>query len=388
MENSLDITQHISRRTRCPLCLSAKLSPPKLPHQNLAFPLLPVCVDTPPETDQFVPFTICICENCGVITLLDVVDPAVLYQIFHSDGIGGVWDEHYERFAALIRRHHRGGRVVEVGAGQGKLIRKLLPHYAAGIEVIDPQYEGPREGVIVHDQLSNVQLAKRLEGQFDSFVSSHTLEHFIEFDEYFTSAWTCLKEGGLLFTSVPNQEAGFAKGYGNMLNFEHSSVCTNLHWIYLHYKNGFVIKEISLFRGHSIMLVAQKVAKPVPFELDVGALALQLLEQYTQNINARIEKVRALAKTDKPNWLFGASNFSQPLFVYGLESKLFAGVLDNSPLKHNKRLYGTSLICRKPSEILGQGSALRIFLNLGNYNDEVRDQLVEMDGANVECIAL
>ncbi len=59
----------------------------------------------------------------------------------------------------------------------------------------------------------------------------------MEFLEYFTTAWTCLKDGGLLFTSVPNQEAGLPKGYGKMLNFEHPSVCTNLHWIYLHYKN-------------------------------------------------------------------------------------------------------------------------------------------------------
>lgn len=383
-----NINDHISRREHCPLCLSSSLSRPIEPHVNLSFPLLPVCVDTPPEEDLFAPFTISMCEHCGLITLLDVVDPVVLYEIFHSDGIGLVWEEHYERFAEIICKYHKEGRVVEVGAGQGKLIKKLLPHYASGVEVIDPQYEGERSGVVVHEKLCDKQTAESLKGQFQSMVSSHTLEHFIEFDDYFTTAWTCLKEDGMLFTSVPNQEAGFAKGYGNMLNFEHPSICSNLHWLYLHYKNGFVVKEVSLFRGHSIMIVAQKVKEPVPFSLDFKEFSIQLLEQYTTNINDRITKVRDFAAGDKENWLFGASNFSQPLFVYGLEENCFEGVLDNSPLKHNKRLYGTSLMCRKPEDVVGKGKQIRVFLNLGGYNDEVRKQLQSLDPENLEFIVL
>lgn len=383
-----DLARHITRRTHCPLCLEPALGDPIQPHVGLSFPLLPVCVDTPREKDLFAPFTICMCGNCGLITLLDVVDPAILYEIFHSDGIGTVWEEHYERFAALIRRHHTGGRVVEFGAGQGKLIRKLLPHYTSGVEVIDPQYEGPRDGVVVHAALASQALAKTLAGQFDSVVSSHTLEHFIEFDEYFISAWTCLREGGLLFTSVPNQEAGFAAGYGNMLNFEHPSVCMNLHWIYLHYKNGFVVRDISLFRGHSIMIVAEKIARPLPFGLDVKALSAHVLAQYMSNIDQRIQTVRARATPDRENWLFGASNFSQPLFMYGLDETLFAGVLDNSPLKHDKRLYGTYLRCKAPADVVGKGRRLRVFLNLGAYNAEIGEQLGRLDPADVECETL
>lgn len=383
-----DMRRHIERRTHCPLCMEPALGEPIAPHANLSFPLLPVCVDTPREDDLFAPFTICMCGNCGLITLLDVVDPAVLYEIFHSDGVGGVWEAHYDRFAALIQKHHSGGRVVEMGAGQGKLIGKLLPHYTSGVEVIDPQYEGPRDGIVVHAALANRALASELSGQFDSVVSSHTLEHFIEFDEYFNVAWTCLRDGGLLFTSVPNQESGFAAGYGNMLNFEHPSVCMNLHWIYLHYKNGFVIRDISFFRGHSVMIVAQKVGVPVPFTLDARGLSSQALKEYAANVEDRIRTVRVVAQPDRENWLFGASNFSQPLFVYGLEESYFAGVLDNSPLKHGKRLYGTSLMCRAPAEVVGKGQNVRVFLNLGGYNEEVREQLLALDPIGVECVML
>lgn len=77
--------------------------------------------------------------------------------------------------------------------------------------------------------------------------------------------------------------------------------------------------------------------------------------------------------------------------MYGLEEQLFAGVLDNSPLKHGKRLYGCGLICRKPADVVTGRDAsalpLRVFLNIGCYNEEVRSQLLALN-AEVECIVL
>lgn len=387
----MDIAKSMWRRKSCPVCNSSSISDGIPPHVNLQFPLLPVCVDGPRSEDTLAPFTISMCGNCGLILLLDVADPEILYKIFHSDGIGKVWEEHYEKLAKLIFKHVKRGRLLEIGAGQGKLMKKLLGYYKEGLEAIDPQYEGPREGVKVHASLLNTAFADENKGKFDAVVSSHTLEHFIDFNDYFTDSWKCLKAGGMLFTSVPNQEFNFARGYGNQLNFEHPSVCTNNHWLYLHYKNGFEVREVSFYKDHSIMIAAQKAAKPLEYSLDAKELTAKILEQYGKSIENRIAAVRARATPDCENWLFGASNFSQPLFVYGLEEKYFAGVLDNSPLKHNKRLYGTGLVCWKPEEIIEaakkSGKRLRIFLNIGQYNGEVAAQITKI-GGKVELIYL
>jgi SAM-dependent methyltransferase len=369
----------IYSRTQCPVCETTQLPGAILPHKHLPFPLLPVCVDTPQNQDEFAPFSITICEKCGLIQLVDVADPVVLYKIFHSDGIGKVWEEHYEKFSRLIFKYHTGGSLLEIGSGQGKLMKKLLEYYQTGMEVIDPQYEGPKENVVVHPTLLNAEFALQNKNKFSAVVSSHTLEHFIDFNDYFRDAWQVLTAGGLLFTSVPNQESNFAKGYGNQLNFEHPSICTNAHWQYLHYKNGFEIKELSFFKDHSVQIVAKKVEKPIEFNLDVKELSLAILKQYEHSIQNRIKIILDQAKPNKQNWIFGASNFTQPLFVYGLEEKIFTGVMDNSPLKHNKRLYGTSLICRKPEEVLKESENLRIFLNIGQYNIEVQEQLLAIN---------
>ncbi len=78
--------------------------------------------------------------------------------------------------------------------------------------------------------------------------------------------------------------------------------------------------------------------------------------------------------------------------MYGLEEDKFCGLLDNSVLKHDKRMYGTSLVCRKPSDVFGQprpagALPLRVFINIGSYNEEVRAQLAAMD-PSVECVLL
>jgi hypothetical protein len=82
-----------------------------------------------------------------------------------------------------------------------------------------------------------------------------------------------------------------------------------------------------------VQIVAKKVEKAMEFNLDVKELSLAILKQYEHSIQNRIKIILDQAKPNKQNWIFGASNFTQPLFVYGLEEKIFTGVMDNSPRK-------------------------------------------------------
>lgn len=382
-----EIMKYVYTRKNCPFCLSSNFSKPIEPNNGILFPLLPVCVDTDLKDDILVDFTIRICNECGLIQLKNVVQPEALYKIFHSDGIGQVWKKHYNQFFKLLQKHDLfGGKILEVGAGQGKLTKKILSNYnGVEVHVMDPQYEGPK-GVIIHPTTFSSESVKLLKGKYDSVISSHTLEHFIEFKDYFVNASHVLKEGGLLFTSVPNQEFNFMKGYGNQLNFEHPSVCTNLHWLHLHQKYGFEIVEVSFFIDHSIQIVARKSKNAKAHELDFKGLTQNMVKTYNKSIQERIQKIKSFAKPDKNNLIFGASNFTQPLFLYGLDETIFDCVLDNSPLKWNKRLYGTNLMCRKPEERI-DSRFYRIFLNIGQYNIEVAEQIKKIN-PKVECIFL
>ena len=313
--------------------------------------------------------------------LRNYVDPAVLYASFHNDALGKVWEAHHRAFANLVTSY-KVRRVIEVGAGNGRLA-SLIP--SLSYTAIDPQFSGKDPRIVVCKSLLNSDVAAQLAGSCDVVVSSHTLEHFIEFNEYFRHARTMLEAGGMLFTSVPNQEVGFAAGNGNMLCFEHPALCTNMHWLALHARNGFCVREVSTFRDHSLMIAAQKSEVDLSPCMRLGDMSRGLFASYAASVQRKVATIAAaVADKQKPNWLFGAHMTAQALFAYGVDERVFVGVVDNSPGKHGKRLYGTNLICVAPSTLLHNA---RVFLNIGAYNAEVGVQLQSI-APGVECIPL
>ena len=131
----------------------------------------------------------------------------------------------------------------------------------------------------------------------------------MDFWDFFAAARRVLKPGGLLFTSVPNQEYGFAKAHGSMLSFEHPSACTNLHWVALHARHGFAVREVRLFHEHSTMLVCEMLPAPqAPFVMDARGITRALVRDYTRAVEARTRAILAAADGSKANWLFGAHN--------------------------------------------------------------------------------
>ena len=374
-------------REICPVCGSRDRTHMEIGAGEIFLPILPICVDTKREDDILFPIKLEVCNGCGLLYLSEVVDPKSLYQIFHSEAIGAVWGEEFEKFSKIIKENLDGRKVLEVGAGTGKLITKILGN-GLDISVIDPSYSGPTENVHVYKELFNEEFAKKHTQEFDAVISEHTIEHFLEFQDYFKSARDVLKKGGKLFTSVPNQEFSFLQGQTNQINLEHTALCTNLHWIYLHAKWGFKIEKILFHRGHSIQLVSKMVSEIPEITLNTKELSIEMSDRFSKLIKEKLEKVKRMATPDKENWIFGAANTTQWLFALGLDGNIIKGILDNSDLKRDKRLYGTNLFTKKPEEVVKRGrNNLRIFLNLGGYNKNVLKQIKNIN-SSVECVIL
>ena len=70
-------------------------------------------------------------------------------------------------------------------------------------------------------------------------------------------------------------------------------------------------------------------------------------------------------------YLFGAHVFSQYLLAFGLDTSQIVCILDNNPLKHNHRLYGTDMMVRSPEVLRGLESP-RVILKAGSHTEEIR----------------
>jgi len=84
-------------------------------------------------------------------------------------------------------------------------------------------------------------------------------------------------------------------------------------------------------------------------------------------------------------YLFGAHIFSQYLFSFGLSKDKIKAILDNSPLKIGKRLYGTNLMVKTP-KILSSSIKPLVILKAGIYNDEIKKDILEKINPNTTFI--
>ncbi len=66
----------------------------------------------------------------------------------------------------------------------------------------------------------------------------------------------------------------------------------------------------------------------------------------------------------------------------GLPEHYFLNILDNGTGKINKRLYGTNLIVKSPQVLKDHGEAL-VVLRAGNYNDEIKYDIINNINSNV-----
>ena len=77
-------------------------------------------------------------------------------------------------------------------------------------------------------------------------------------------------------------------------------------------------------------------------------------------------------------YLFGAHIFSQYLIKFGLDVTNVKCILDNSPQKNKRRLYGTDLFVEFPNMIENDKSCA-VILKAASYQEEIRLQLISLN---------
>ena len=189
--------------------------------------------------------------------------------------------------------------------------------------------------------------------------------------------------------SIPNMQKWLENKWTNTLNFEHTILLTEKVVEYLLAAHGFKIHKKHYFGEHSIFYHA-KYDKNFKVKLVLQnqyqnnkALFLNMYNHYNKQIAALNIK---LAQTEKAIYLFGAHLFSQYLIYHGLCSTNIKAILDNNQNKHNKRLYGTTLLVYSPQILKNIPNSL-VILNAGAYNKEIEEQLYTIN-SKVEIIML
>ena len=346
-------------------------------HTLKGFPVFMGCVDHPVQDDLVADQTWDICRNTGVLQLKHLIPLDILYQAQHAGAVGQIWMTHHQAFAEFLSKFQPKS-ILELGGAHGILSMKYKTFGIVPWTILEPN-PAPVEGCTAHfikgffnDQFSTNE-------NFQTVVHSHVFEHIYEPDQFVGHLADFISEGDQLIFSLPNIRVMLERKYTNGLNFEHTVFLTEPYIEYLLAKHGFRLLEKNYFLAdHSIFYATIRDTSIEPMELPHGLYEKnkQLYLDYVQYHEALIVELNAvIERSIRPVYLFGAHVFSQYLIEFGLETGKIAGLLDNDPNKHGKRLYGTSLFVQSPN-ILREVLEPLIILKAGVYNTEIKEAIL------------
>lgn len=343
-------------------------------------PIYVGCTDQDPGQDIKYDMSFSICKDTGLIQLDNLLPLDLVYLEQHNDGMGKVWHDHYHYFSEFLGKFCPQS-VLEIGSSNGYVAKQYTKKHNIQWTIVEPNPIFMGGGnVRVIKQWFNRQF--QFNDKINTVVHTHVLEHIYEPIEFLQDIYNMLEMGQRHIFSVPNMLAQLQNKYTNCLNFEHTLFLTEPIIEYLLDIVGFEIVDKAYFQDHSIFYstvksTPEQTGLPQQYEY-YKSLFIEFVDYYNQLVKKFNIDIDVLSKTSLPPYysfyLFGGHIFSQHLLTLGLDETKINCVLDNSPLKQGKRLYGTNLIVKNP-EIIGQDALPVVILKVGAYRDEILAQL-------------
>ena len=347
------------------------------------FPVYFGCVNTSFEEDLHADMIWKIDPLTGIIQLSKLIPLETLYMEQHVDATGSTWKQYNLDFANYVLDSSEGD-IIEIGGGSGK-IAKLITKNRNSIKFYaiepNPLFEEEENLKIIKSFFSR-DLKNKIDSKMTTVIFSQVLEHAYDPESFLLEINEFLNEGGKLIFAYPNLEHWFTKKYTNAINFEHTMLLTDYFLDYLISKTGFKIIDKQKYKNHSHFYTLEKREDTVPIIIDNKYNHYKFL--FNDFINYHTEMIKDLNSkiySKKEIFLFGAHIFSQFLIQFGLDVENIVSILDNSPLKQNKRLYGTKLNVSSPSCLKNYKSPV-VILKAGIYNEEIKKDILENINSN------
>jgi hypothetical protein len=340
------------------------------------------CIETEDfENDYFSDLEFGICKKTGTIQSLNRLSYDYVYIRPHNYCLGKTWNDHHDALANYIIQNVKEDFVVwEIGGGDGSIAKRCIDHVKEWniIEPNKPDY------VFEHDKLTyhsgyypNIEIRGA-----DLVIHSQLFEHLRDPIDFLTNI-NCDNQ----IFSLPNFDCGMKAGYPSMINFEHEQALTHdvmnnlldsCGYIYEreNYNNFAMFYKIK--RNHDV-----KDLVSVDFETSENLITAWHKSLKYQALG--LQKILTDKNETENVYFFSAHIFYTMLRSMGLTYN-FTGLIDNSPLKIGKRLYGTNLHVYSPEVLRGLKSGIVVIPKVA-YLPEMSRQIMEIN-PNINVISV
>lgn len=373
----LRVKNQLHRRTTCRLCGSGSL--------ELVISLAPT-----PLANAFVPagelnrkqdifpLDVFSCRGCGHVQLLDVVDPALLFENYvYVSGTSPVFVEHFHKYAQdIISRFSvpRGALVVDIGSNDGTLLQFFKE---AGLRVlgIDPakniSQTATEAGVETLPTFFTANLAadiKAKHGQASVVTANNVFAHADDLNDMVDGIRELLASDGIFVFEVSYLVDLYCKALFDMIYHEHLSyhAIKPLREFFGRHDMEMIESLRVETHGGSLRGIVQQVGGPH----QVGTSVAEVIAIEDELGIDRLEKLRAFSariqevKVELRRLLLGLKYRGKKIAGYGAPAKattlmyhfgigpdVLDFIVDDSPLKQGLYSPGHHIPVLPPSAI-------------------------------------
>jgi SAM-dependent methyltransferase len=340
--------------------------------------------------EKLYPLEIHACARCGLVQILNPVDPEVLFQgySFSSSTIKPLVD-HFEVYAKWLREQLHPRTVVEFGCNDGVLLEPLQRAgiRAVGVDISNNITELARsKGLDVVTGYFNTDVAAAIRdkvGGADVLTGSNAFAHNDQPEAILEAAAVVLSDSGHLCLEFMYAGDLLEKLQWDTLYHEHLTFYSLSALQILLERYGFYVVDAERLpmHGGSLRVCAGRsrsspkpaVAEILKYEQAVGLQCaetwVRFAEQCRRQIRIVAEVYAGLSERHRI-WAYGAAG-KATMWVNACKMDYLGGVADASPLRAGKLMPGTHTQIVLP-EKFKQSPPDYVFVTAWNYADQIR----------------
>ena len=360
-----------------------------------------------------IPLKVYFCKNCGLVQILDVVDPTVLFKnYFYISSVIKSLSDHFKEYSQFLKRNYlkkNGSQLLEFGSNDGVLLQYFKDIKKIKTIGIDPSVNvsklAKKKGLNVivdyFTQKSALKIKQKY-GLMDVVTGSNVFAHVDDIHEIIKAAKVLLKENGVFIVEVHYLLDLRKKFQYDTIYHEH--LC---YYSVFSLKNIFDLEDMKIvdiyrlqMHGGGIRVVVTKksshleisenVKKIINNELKNGLNKFTTFKTFANKVTSHKEKLQKLLlkikKQRKKIVGYGASGRGTTLLNYcNIDAKIVEYIVDLSPLRGGMLMPGVHIPIYHPEK--SRKNPPDYFLVLAwNYIDSIFEQEKKLKSKGVKFI--
>ena len=320
----------------------------------------------------YMPYNIQICSICKTAQTEYIADIKLLYENNFAGFHGSIRNTHNTLFSEFILKNNEVTSICEIGAGNGMLSDTLMEAKSLSYTIVDPSFGGTIENKKIIS--TYFEECNENDIQCNTLVMSQVFEHFYKPIEIIKKIQSC-KSIQNIYLSFPDLESYIRDGTYHVLNPEHTFYIDNTFLEKIFGLYGFIMKRKHFHENHSVFF---EFIRDVPSleQFPVNKDSEEKVSLFFNRLLKAIDIVNNI-DTNLPMYIWPCSMHTIFAFSLGLDSSKVKNILDNSPAKLHKFLYGYRLECLAFTDIIQDSQEKYIILSGGCYNKEVIKDLTK-----------